>query len=63
MGSVKCCCFLLMCMKGKRKGLVELKSSYSVLGKRERDRDRDRESWLVQRVVEGGVYVAGAQLK
>jgi len=52
-----------MCMKGKRKGLVELKSSYSVLGKRERDRDRDRESWLVQRVVEGGVYVAGAQLK
>lgn len=38
MGSVKCCCFLLMCMKGKRKGLVELKSSYSVLGERERER-------------------------
>jgi len=58
MGSVKCCCFLLMCMQGKRKGLVELKSSYSVLGKRETETETGRVGWFRELL-----RVAGAQLK
>jgi hypothetical protein len=45
-------------MQGKRKGLVELKSSYSVLGKRETETETGRVGWFRELL-----RVAGAQLK